>query len=491
MRARRSQYRPPGRPGVPGWRRSVALGLVALVLAGAGIAGLRVFTFLRTVTSFSNPVSALGKQVEPPAGSIPFKLNHGERVNLLLLGYGGQENDAPYLTDSMMVVSIDPAARRIMQVSIPRDLMVDIDALAGRPPLSQKINVAYAIGMDDVDYPGKKPAYRGSRLAGGRLAEDTVTKVTGLRFDAFIGVDFKAFRDVVNAIGGVDVTLETPLDDCHYPDYHEGYLNGGVPVTQRCPNRAAGIHFPAGRQHVNGEQALELARSRDAIEPEQASDYGRARRQQVILNAVRKRTASAGGVARAPQLMDALQKNFITTLDLSDMQAIYSFAARLPDSAIGHFGITEGDLVDRYYMRRGSCADYYADALCPVDPTYRSMQAFFAGMFVDPKVLGERAPVGLVNASQTLEDMGERVSAVLRPMGFSVADPLRRRTQEKSVIYDYSGGRYPRTVQWMQQYFGATVVPAGSATPAPPAGAENGVVVVLGRDYALRWIGRG
>ena len=71
-------------------------------------------------------------------------------------------------------------------------------------------------------------------------------------------------------------------------------------------------------------------------------------------------------------------------------------------------------------------------------------------------------------------------------------DPTQRvRPAEQTVVYDYSGGKYPRTLQWLASYFGATVqrVSAGTTppTPNPPAG---GLVVVLGHDYAVRWIGQ-
>src|SRR5262245_64164753 len=100
--------------------------------------------------------------------------------------------------------------------------------------------------------------------------------------------------------------MDGPLDDCHYPDYHNGYVNHGVPPGWRCP-AGAGIHFQAGDYTVDGEQALQLARSRDAVEPEQNSDFGRAKRQQMIVAAIKKKAVSVSGLTRAPQLMNALQ----------------------------------------------------------------------------------------------------------------------------------------------------------------------------------------
>lgn len=476
IRARRSQYR-------TGRRRSLSRPLFAALALVAGVAvvagSLRVVGFLEAVGNLGSPVSALQKQVDPPAGSIAYKLAHGQRVNLLLLGYGGVENDAPWLTDSIMVVSLDPFNHRAMEVSVPRDLMVDIPAFAGGRTAYQKVNVAYEIGMDDADWPGKKPQYTG-RLGGGRLAMDTLTAITGLQFDGFAAFDFKAFRDLVDTFGGVQVCLDTPLDDNQYPDYHNGYVKGG-------------IHFAAGCQQVDGERALQLARSRHAVQPEQQSDYGRARRQQQILNGIRRKAETAGGIARAPRLMDVLQQDYVSSLDLSDLEALYSWGGKLPDAAFGHFGITEADLVAHFYMQKGSCGAYYADVLCPVDPTFKSMHSFFDGLFLDPKLLAEKAPVEIVNASASLEDMGDRVTNTLKAFGLQLQPAVRRRTQETSVVYDYSGGRYALTAQWLAGYFGARVVTPSPADSPPAAGspAGGGVVVVLGRDYALRWIGQG
>ena len=462
VRPRRSQYAP-RRP----WRGALGALLVGGILVGVLLGALRVADFLQGVGNLSP--GTIAKQVDPPAGSIPYKLQHGQQVNVLLLGYGGAENDAPYLTDTLMVLSIDSASHRVMQVSVPRDLMVDVNYGAGKSTF-QKINVAYSIGADDGSWPGKKSEYRGKQ-GGGHLAEATVSKVTGLQFDGFVAVDFKAFRDVVNALGGVQACLDTPLDDNQYPDYHNGYIKGG-------------IHFPAGCYMVNGEQALEIARSRKAMEPEQASDFGRARRQQMLLNSIRKKATSVNAVGRAPQLMDALQKNFVSNLDLTDINALYNFTARLPDTSVGHFGITQDDLVQRFYMQRGTCADFYADVLCPLDPSFATMRAFFANLFVDAKVVAEKAPVRIDNASLGVEDLGQRVENLLKPLGFEVETPIRRRAQTTSYVYDLSGGKFPKTAQWLATYFGATV-----ATP-PPGLTGDGVVVVLGRDYAMKWTGQ-
>ena len=471
------------------------------VLFGASLAVVRTLDFLHRVVNFNNPVTLIQQAIDPPVGSIPYKLKYGQQINILALGYGGDENDAPWLTDTMMIVSIDPKKQRVVEASIPRDLWVHIDAWQDGRSYDEKINVAFSVGNDQSGYaPGPlKPAYQG-KDGPGHLAEDVVTMVTGLKFDRYAGVDFVAFRDVVDALGGIPVHMDGPLDDCHYPDYHNGYMNHGVPVGWDCPP-GSGIHFVAGDYRVNGEQALEIARSREASEPDQATDFGRAKRQQMIVQSIKKQAVGVNGLAKAPQLMDALQKNFKTDLDLNDIRTLYDWGAKLPDSAITRVALTDQDLLAGYFEQEGSCGPDYAYVLCAVDPTFSYLHHYFdpAVQFVDPAVLAEKAPVQVINAISGNLDADDRTTNALRYLGINIADPpdLNRPSQPKTVIYDYSGGAYPQTGLWLSSYFyGAQVLPAVAPTPGVqpsplPIQGESltGLVVVLGSDYYQHWRG--
>ncbi len=475
-KARRSRYRVTYR-----LTRSVPAAVIAVtllvVIVGVTLTYKRLDDFVRTTTGHAlNPVGEIAQVVEPSPGTIAYKLNHGQRVNVLLLGRGGYENDAPYLTDSIMAVSIDPVTNRVMMLSIPRDLVVQMNLQSNPSRIwTNKINAAYEVPYTsiiccvDSKYSGPN--------GGGYAAEHEVGKITGLTFDRYVAIDFKAFRDMVDALGGVDVCLSSNLDDYSYPDYRNGYHP---------------IHFKAGCQHLNGEQALEVARSRHAIQAQQASDFGRARRQQDIMQAIKKKATTVNGFAKAPQLLSALQKNINTDMSIADMKAIYDWGKNLPDSSIIRIALTapsgaaDGNLLDSYNCGMGAGVSQ----LCADDQSYSMIHKYVASIFIDPKTLGEKAPVQFANGSTNFTGLDQRVTTMFDPTGLQLNDPVSHRAQSTTTILDYSGGKFPLTVKYLQDFFGGTVVQATPSSPAPARGQQTyGIVVVLGHDFALRFLG--
>ena len=475
-RARRSRYNVSYRltRSVPA---VVAVALLLVVLVGATLTYKRIDDFITATTGHHlNPIGEVVQAVEPAQGTIAYKLKHGQQVNILLLGMGGYENDAPYLTDSIMAVTIDPTTDRVMLASIPRDLVVPMNLQTPSSRIwTNKVNAAYEVPYTNIiccvasQYTG--------RNGGGYAAEHVVGNVTGLTFDRYIAVDFVAFRDMVNALGGVDVCLSTNLDDYSYPNYHNGYMP---------------IHFKAGCQHLNGEQALEIARSRHAEQPQQSSDFGRARRQQDIMQAIKKKATTVNGFSKAPQLLDALQQNIHTDMSLSDMKAVYDWGKNLPDSSIIRIALTapsgaaQGNLLDSFNCGMGP----YVSQLCADDPSFNMIHKYIASIFIDPKTLGEKAPIQFVNGATNFPGLDSRVTTMLDPTGLQLADPVGHRASAQTQILDYSGGQFPLTTKWLQTFFGATVVAATPANSPPAAGQQTyGLVVVLGHDFALRFLG--
>jgi LCP family protein required for cell wall assembly len=476
-RARRSRYNVSYRltrsvPAVVG-----ALLLVVVIVTGT-LTYKRLDDFISATTGHHiNPIGEVVQAIQPAPGTIAYKLQHGQQVNILLLGRGGYENDAPYLTDSIMSVTIDPASGRVAMVSIPRDLVVHMNL---QDPSSRtwtnKINAAYEVPYVNIIC-CVASQYQG-RDGGGYAAEHEVGKITGLTYDRYIAVDFVAFRDMVDALGGIDICLTTNLDDIYYPDYSGGYHP---------------LHFKAGCQHLNGEQALEIARSRDASEPEQSSDFGRARRQQDIMEAIKKKATTVNGFSKAPQLLNSLQNYITTDMSLSDMRAIYDWGKNLPNSSIIRVALTapapgtEGNLLDSFNCGMGSGVSQ----LCADDPSFTMIHQYISSVLIAPAVLAEKAPVQIDGGADNFPGLESRLTSMFDPTGLQLSDPVVHPALLETEILDYSNGKFPLTAKWLASYFGATVVVATPTSPAPATGQQNyGLVVILGRDFARRWLGR-
>ncbi len=213
-----------------------------------------------------------------------------ERVNVLLLGTDHREDEGnqPSRTDTMLVLSIDPINKTAAMVGIPRDMWVRIPLEGGRW-VEGKINTAHFYG-DLYKYPGGGPA----------LADKTVENVLGVKIHYVARINFMPFQKIIDSLNGINVEIEKPLKDDEYPTADYG--------TKR-------IFMPAGLQHLSGEQALEYARSRH-----QDSDFGRMKRQQQVLVAVRERATSLGMITKLPSLVGQF-KDMVYT-DLAPAEAL-------------------------------------------------------------------------------------------------------------------------------------------------------------------------
>lgn len=194
--------------------------------------------------------------------------NDNGRVNVLILGIGGEEHDGPNLTDTIIVVSATKSGT-ISLVSVPRDIYSD--------SLGGKINTAYALGLE------KGPT------VGLILAKATIAQVTGLPIHYAVRLDFSVFEKIIDLVGGIDVTVENILDDAQYPlDGKENDLCGGD-IELKC--RYETLYFDIGPAHLDGKTALKFVRSRHA-QGDEGTDFARVRRQQLVIKALKEKVFS-------------------------------------------------------------------------------------------------------------------------------------------------------------------------------------------------------
>ncbi|MHB0871435.1 MAG: LCP family protein [Chloroflexota bacterium] len=215
------------------------------------------------------------------------------RLTILLLGIDQKEweREEPARSDSIIVVSIDPESKRVAMISIPRDLYVEIPGFG-----FDRINAANAFG-DANGYPGGGPA----------LAMDTIEHNFGLHIDYYARIDFQGFQRLVDSLGGVTVNVERPIYDTHYPaDPARGYTT---------------ISIPAGVQQMDGRVALQYARSRFT-----ENDFGRARRQQILLMAIRDRAMQIDAIPKLPALLGTMMDMAETNVPLQESMRLARLA---------------------------------------------------------------------------------------------------------------------------------------------------------------------
>jgi LCP family protein required for cell wall assembly len=279
-RAVRERRRPP----LKRIAQLIPLGTLALLIVGAVLLWGRVSAFNEKVSTASAASSALFGP-----------LNGKDRVNVLMIGYAGEEkHGGTYLADSINILSIDPATGTTTMVPIPRDFWVE-----GAPemPNNGKINEVFALGW----------AKGGIEEASAAMAR-VLTRVTGLQIEHWMAIDFAGFREMVDAVGGVTIVNPRAFGyTWNETDFHAGRWNGG--------------EFKEGTLHLNGTQALDYARSRYTSVPAESSDFARSVRQQRILGALKGKLGAGGLGSLGPglSLMDAMAGRLKTDLSAVDL----------------------------------------------------------------------------------------------------------------------------------------------------------------------------
>jgi LCP family protein required for cell wall assembly len=220
------------------------------------------------------------------------------RTNILLLGIDRQEGtDWPYRTDTIMVLTMDRDTKAASILSIPRDLQLAIPGYR-----EDRINTAIVLGYEPDD-PDAGPA----------LLATTIETDLDIPIDGYLMVDFEVFKELIDALGSIDVYVPLPLYDTRYPDPRPGD-----------PHAFAAIYFDSGWQEMDGERALQYARSRMST-----SDFDRAKRQQLILLAVREKALSPGAFIRWPQLARTVLDGIQTDMGLRELYALAIFVAKI------------------------------------------------------------------------------------------------------------------------------------------------------------------
>lgn len=277
-------------------------------------------------------------------------------------------------------------------------------------------------------------------------------------------MNFTGFERLIDAIGGITVDVEEPIDDDEYPDGNYGYTE---------------VHIPAGIQHMDGKTALQYARSRHG-----SSDYDRSRRQQKLLMAVRDKALSMDiAVNRIPEILRIVGDSVQTDLNLSELTALAGVAREIDLENIKIAAIDEATtnaattpsgmwvaIPDREGIRQ--LRDDIFPSPSPTAP---------AGQAVDKARLeAESAYIQLLNGT-LVAGLAQRTSSRLREEGYLIAGfgNADRGDYAATIIVDVTSNAY--TTGCLARMF--NVAPENILS-RPEANPEADIRLILGEDYA-------
>lgn len=379
-----------------------------------------------------------------------------DRVNILLLGMGGEGHEGPNLTDTIMVASIRPTTNTVALLSVPRDLIVPLPKVGWR-----KINSANAFG--ELEKHGRGAEYTRTVLEG----------LLGLEIPYYVRVDFQGFKELIDSVDGVDIYVEKNFTDYTYPT-----KNFGVQA----------VSFKQGWQHLDGDTALKFARSRHGTNGE-GSDFARAKRQQKVMSALKDKVLSVKTVrnpSTVSNMLAALQSNISTNFQIGEILRLARMAQHVDREDLVHKVIDNSPgspVVDGHFGG--------AYVLVPRNDDWGGLRTVAETIFTEAKPDAAPPPPPPPDQSATVEirngsgksGAARTVSTSLNKAGFKIvrignADSF---DYEKSVIYDLTKGQKDEALAKLKQTTGADAKKAPSSLKAEGA---IDFILIIGKNDA-------
>jgi LCP family protein required for cell wall assembly len=362
-----------------------------------------------------------------------------DRINILLLGIGGTGHDGAYLTDTIMLVSLKPSTKQISLISIPRDLVTPVSNW-------EKINSIDAYAEQ------KNPG------SGGAATAQAISQLLQIPIQYYVRADFQGFINIINELGGIQVNVENTLDDYSYPIL-------GQEDNSDYYSRFEHLHVDKGLQTMDGELALKYARSRHALGSE-GSDFARARRQQLVLEAVKAKLLSAQTLLNPvmiSKLVGEINKNISTNLSSWEILRIWELFKDVDHSQI--INKVFSDAPDGLLIAgRGQDGAYI---LTPRSGNFTEMRNFVSNIFgnntttpeviAKPITISDHASVLVLNGTW-ISGLASKTTVFLEQAKFDVTKianaPTRNYTN--TIVYDLTAGRKSSDLAALKKITGAT-----------------------------------
>jgi len=428
-------------------RVTVTLAIIILLLGG-WLGGKFIY----------NAHKLFGGNILGVLSSTKLKGEDSGRVNILLAGNSADDpgHNGANLTDSIMVMSIDTRNHKAFLLSVPRDLWVHIPGDG-----HSKINAAYVAGKD------QETTLNGYSDSGMAMLSEIVQQDMGLTINYYALIDYNALKQAVDAVGGIDVTIKSN-DPRGLYDPNIDYATHGplVKLTN-------GVH------HLNGEQALDLARARGDSYYSYGfagSDFDRTEHQRQMIVALKEKAVSAGVLAnpaKLSSLSDAIGNNVKTNFSLGEVHRLYDIVKDIPSNSIQSLSLNSANGKNLLASYRSSTGESALVPAAGID-NYSAIQGFIKKQTSNDPVVQEGASVIVLNATDTSGLAGKEKNRLTAKnlIVSSVGDA--RTNQSTTTVINNSQGKKPATLALLSQLYNNQVT-----TTNPYSGIYSADFIVL------------
>ncbi|OGF26235.1 hypothetical protein A2303_03485 [Candidatus Falkowbacteria bacterium RIFOXYB2_FULL_47_14] len=361
-----------------------------------------------------------------------------DRINILLLGMGGKNHEGGYLTDTIILLSLEPSTKKVAMVSIPRDLAVSVEDLG-----LKKINAVNALAETEQE---------GS---GSLAVSQAISDILNIPIDYYVRVDFAGFIKIIDDLGGVKVYVDNTVNDLEYPI-------AGRESADDYASRFEHLYIEKGWQEMDGSLALKYARSRHSAGIE-GSDFARARRQQKVIAAVKDKLLSARTLLnpiKISQILGDLNDHISTNLKIWELIKLWDMFGSVDQKNIINKVLDNSESG----LLLNTVSDGGAYILLPRSGDFSEIEYMINNIFSDApeeiknNITQERATIEVRNGTW-INGLASKMTVDLERYGFTVirVGNSSRQNFQKSVIYDLTYGEKEKSMSLLKEKTGANV----------------------------------
>lgn len=376
----------------------------------------------------------------------------------MLLGKGGEGHEGADLTDTILVASIDPINKTANLVSIPRDLWVTVDGA------SSKVNAVYANHKYRALAASPKDKAAAEK-AGVESLQETIGEVLGIPIHYYGMVDFQAFKQAVDTVGGVDIEVPENLAVREY-------------LWDTTTGKPYNLNVPAGLQHFDSTRALFFTRSRHTSI---RGDFDRAERQRLFIQALSQKVLSAGtytNPVKISQLMSDFGDHVSTDFSINDGLRLAQLAKDIKPANVKSIGLA--DPPNNYVRTDNINGQSIVRPLAGIGD-YSEIQNYIRNTLKDPYLAKENAGIMVLNGTNT-PGLASAQGDKLKSYGYNVVkvDTAPTQTYQTTTIIDLTAGKKPYTKNYLEKRLEAKTVTKLPDPNIQATGAD--FVIILGQD---------